>query len=283
MNSAPKRFPILRSILHLGISLTTLKLAVTAASMTRAWLRPSCLWVLKRFERNGRIWLRFRYPRGTHRVAMRLPDLESDFCSVRELMVEQIYRVPPGFVPTLALDGGGNIGLFTLWALGAYPGVRVLICEPVPRNIAQIREHLAVNGVDAQVFAGCLGGAPRKIPFFCREANQGSFDGQQPYDSVVEVPVVTLDGLIAGSGDNSLLIKLDIEGMEIEALESFVRTQEQRQICVVGELHDHKANKTRLQEIFERSGWTISFFDETDPGSIFQACSPQLQRIGRVT
>ena len=54
------------------------------------------------------------------------------------------------------IDGGGNIGLFTLRAAAGLEGpgdasVRFVICEPVPENVEQIRKHLALNGDHAEI------------------------------------------------------------------------------------------------------------------------------------
>src|SRR5262249_19516956 len=43
------------------------------------------------------------------------------------------------------LDGGANVGLYTLVACAAEPGCRVIAFEPVPHNRKGLAEHLALN------------------------------------------------------------------------------------------------------------------------------------------
>jgi FkbM family methyltransferase len=189
------------------------------------------------------------------------------------MAVQRIYKVDSVFSPDLVIDGGGNIGLFTLNASAAYPSAQIVVCEPVPRNLAQIEKHLRINRVTADVRPVCIGGSERKIPFYVREANQGSFDPRLPYRSQINVDVVTLASLVRGRNAKQILIKLDIEGMEVEALESFV-VEETRPILVVGEVHNAATNVALLEGICARSGWTVRFEDVGEMTGNFMAWSP---------
>jgi FkbM family methyltransferase len=186
---------------------------------------------------NGRIAVRFRCYNRFVTSFVRVSELESDYYSIRELGAEDIYALDFGFRPDLVIDGGGNIGLFTLrTAIGleaaGKPAPRIVICEPVPENLTQIRTHLALNRVQAEIKEVCLGDPPRTIPFYCREANQSSFDATKPYAREMQIPVITLRDAIGPGTADRILIKLDIEGMEVETLQAFVPS-EQRAIYLV--------------------------------------------------
>jgi len=207
-----------------------------------------------------------------------LSDLESDLLSVLELSVRDTYHLDFGFQPDLVIDGGGNIGLFTLRAAAGTASAsdspaKFVVCEPLPRNVGQIRKHLALNHVPAEVMAGCLGGERRSIPFYCREAIDSSFDPDKPYLSVIDIPVYTLGDAIGSYPAKRILIKLDIEGMEIEVLRGFVPS-EHRPVYVVGELHSFAVNESILRGIFEDNGWTFEFCEIADDHATFRACSP---------
>jgi hypothetical protein len=94
-----------------------------------------------------------------------------------------------------------------------------------------------------------------------------------PYRSQIDVDVVTLASLVLGRNAKQILIKLDIEGMEVEALESFVR-DETRPVLVVGEVHNAGINVALLEQIFRRSGWTVTFGDVGAMTGNFTAWSP---------
>jgi FkbM family methyltransferase len=261
-----------RRIVRMGPTLTTVKLLLMAMAWSRPKYKTLSLKLLQPFVNEGEITVYYHMGGAKLHVKIRISELESDFCSVRELGVDDIYRFDSAFVPELVIDGGGNIGVFSLSAHALYPEAKIVICEPVPANLTQIDKHLSMNGVKAEVLPFCIGGEKRKIQFFCREANQGSFDASRPYKNIIAIEVVTLDELLRIRPAKTILIKLDIEGMELEVLESFVRL-ETRSICIVGELHDHKQNMTRLENIFLSAGWSLQFYDESEGGSIFKAYS----------
>ncbi|MFH9643346.1 amino acid adenylation domain-containing protein [Streptomyces albidoflavus] len=84
-------------------------------------------------------------------VATPSPD-ETQFL-YRQVFEEDEYarygiRIGPGDV---VVDVGANVGLFSLWAHGQAPGVRVLAVEPNPDVLPYLRVNLELNEVDAQV------------------------------------------------------------------------------------------------------------------------------------
>jgi hypothetical protein len=90
----------------------------------------------------------------------------------------------------------------------------------------------------------------------------------------MEIPVVLLQDAIGTSPAQRILIKLDIEGMEIEALTAFVSTTEHRAIYIVGELHQYPVNAPIMERLFRDHGWTLELFDIDQLTSSFRACSP---------
>jgi hypothetical protein len=88
----------------------------------------------------------------------------------------------------------------------------------------------------------------------------------------MNVEVLPLADILQGD-DQRLLIKLDIEGMEIVALESYVPV-ETRPVFIIGELHNHKENHAAMERIFGAHDWSLRFSGVSDAGSIFEAWSP---------
>jgi FkbM family methyltransferase len=207
-----------------------------------------------------------------------MSDLDADFLSTKELCLADVYHLERNFHPDLIIDGGGNVGLFTLRAAAAMRSddggaIKIVVCEPLPRNVEQIQRHLTMNKVDAEVLPYCLGGERKLIPFYCRGANQSSFDPAEAYEEVVEIPVVLLQDVIGSHSASRLLIKLDIEGMEVDVLDAFVPT-EKRAVYIVGELHDIRKNASKVERIFHENGWTFELMDADTETSGFRACSP---------
>ena len=265
--------PNARRILKSGPSLTTLKLLLMAGAFSRPHFRTLCLTVLRLFARQGEVPVRFSSAGREYTAFVRLRELSSDYFTVLEIAIRGTYNLNSDFLPDLVIDCGGNIGLFSLAASAMYPDSSIVICEPVPGNVEQIKKHLSANHVAADVLPVCVGGARRTIPFFVREAIASSFDPHKPYTKELEIEVWTLADLVQRRDAQRILIKLDIEGMEIETLESYL-PNESRAVRIVGELHDHHANRNYFEQIFRNQGWTLRFMEITDQGSVFEAYSP---------
>jgi FkbM family methyltransferase len=267
-------FPNVKRILQIGSPLSSLKLLLVVTFYSRPKFGALAHLLLRPFVHKGMISIRYRCYERFYKTFLRTSDLQADYLSTRELCVNDIYYLDRNFKADLVIDGGGNIGLFSLRAAAAYPSVKIIICEPLPRNIEQIQRHLDMNGVQAEILPNCLGGTRRDIPFYCRGANESSFDAAEPYEKIIEIPVVLLEDAIGTSPAQKILIKLDIEGMEIEALTAFVSTTEQRAIYIVGELHHYPVNAPLMERLFRDHGWTLEIFDIDEVTSSFRACSP---------
>jgi FkbM family methyltransferase len=267
-------FSNVKRILQIGSPLSSLKLLLVVTLYSRPKFKTLAQALLRPFIHKGAISIRYRCYERFYKTVLRTSDLQADFLSTRELCVDDTYYLDRNFRSDLVVDGGGNIGLFTLRAAAAYPSVKIVVCEPLPRNIEQIQRHLDVNGVQAEILPKCLGGTRRTIPFYCRGANESSFDDAEPYQKVMEIPVALLDDAIGSSSAQRILIKLDIEGMEIEALQAFVVSTETRAIYVVGELHHYPVNAPVMERLFRDHGWTLELFDIDELTSSFRACSP---------
>ncbi len=87
------------------------------------------------------------------------------------------------------------------------------------------------------------------------------------------MPVHLLKDAIDKYPAERILIKLDIEGMEVEALGALL-PNERRPVYVVGELHGVSMNLSEMERIFETNGWTYEFGETHHDNTTFRACSP---------
>jgi FkbM family methyltransferase len=266
-----------KNIVTIGSPLSSWKLLLATGIYTRPRYRAIWRALLRPFLHNGEMSVRYRCSERFVTMFIRDSELSSDLQCALELVVRDEYNLDQAFRPDLVIDGGANIGLFTLRAQASASSMnapaKFVVCEPMDHNIERIKKHLDVNGMEAEIQKGCLGGTRRSMPFYCRESINSSFDPTKPYDRVVEVPVYLLQDVIGSYPAERILIKLDIEGMEVEALASFVPT-EQRAVYVVGELHDVQANAPAMERLFKENGWTYELGDTADDQGLFRACSP---------
>jgi FkbM family methyltransferase len=267
-----------RLILQKASGWSAIKLLLLAAGRSRPGLKMIWTPLLWSYVRSGEIPITYTHSNRTFRVFLRLADQDSDLHSILEVLIRQVYPLNPAYAADLVIDGGANIGLFSLQAASVYPSAKLIACEPLPRNIVQLNKHLNRNHVTASVMSVCVGGAHGTIPFYCRGANASSFNASTPYDDVLSIEVLSLQEVVAASSAQRILIKLDIEGMEIEALQSYVPT-EQRSVIVLGELHGHKHNRGKLESLFAQHRWSFQLGDLSGDDAIFEARSPAALRL----
>lgn len=114
------------------------------------------------------------------------------------------------------IDGGACIGNHTLW-FAAYCAAQVIAIEPVERNLAHLKKNLALSNLESKVtllevaLGNCLGrGSMKSI---------GRFHGQYALTKGSNIAITTLDEIVKEAKYPISLIKLDIEGSELAALE----------------------------------------------------------------
>lgn len=119
---------------------------------------------------------------------------------------------------SVVFDIGAHAGFYTLLASALIgPTGRVFAFEPMPNNIANLREHVRLNGVtNVTIIEKAVADVAGVAAFTaCRSSSQGHLlpDGE------LKVETVSLDGLVE-RGELPLpdFVKMDIEGAEVRAL-----------------------------------------------------------------
>jgi FkbM family methyltransferase len=135
--------------------------------------------------------------------------------------------VGAGYRPRRVIDAGANRGQWTRHALSRFPEARFDLIEPQPGcrealdRLARRHRRLEIHPVALAI----PGGRVRMIGSGAQRAGTGAYVARPGEDEpdALEVPSTTLDALFAGpfepveTADRGLL-KLDLEGHEIEAL-----------------------------------------------------------------
>src|SRR5262249_41687749 len=134
-----------RNIVRRTSGLSRLALLTATASYSRPRLAGVCSTFLKSLARDGKVAIRYRTNGLPRKIFVRLAHLQSDLCSALELAINDCYRLKDLSDQEFIVDGGGNTGLFTLAAQARWPRSEVTICEPVPGNLAILKENLSAN------------------------------------------------------------------------------------------------------------------------------------------
>ncbi len=132
-----------------------------------------------------------------------------------------VSRVRPGQV---VMDIGANVGFYTLLSsqLVGEKG-RVVAFEPLPRNIAFLREHLRINRVqNATLIEAAVSERSGEATF--QEGGSGAM-GRISSGGGVRVKLVSVDELVErGEAPRPDVMKIDVEGAEAMVLRGAART-----------------------------------------------------------
>ncbi len=203
----------------------------------------------------------------------------------RALYVSQTYEPDTAMVlqswltpGAVFLDIGANVGLFTL--LGSrWVGAtgRVIAVEPSPRERQRLDAHLRLNAVDnVDVVAAAVAdreGTGELMVASPERSGLNTLGRRFAYDDVtiaerVSVPLVTLDAIVQGAGLTRVdVIKLDIEGGEVAALEGAATTLRRFRPKLIVEvvanaLASCGASVERLCELLRASAYELFEIDE---------------------
>ncbi len=267
-------FENLRGILsHAAGVGSVARLALAAAAMSRPRWRGEALFILRRLANDdGTFWASYKQDGRTIRCCLRIHELGSDLQSFLEVAIRDCYQVQRGARFHTIIDGGANIGLFTLGAIARWPQARVMMIEPLAENVGLIRRNLEANGMRAVVVEAALAGEAGLATFYLRAANIGSLSAAREHSGRRQVRAITLSSAYRQFADRSgaCLIKLDIEGAEVEVLDEFLRQEGLGPVLVVGELHWHKETQPRLETIVARHGYGVEYLEEFEECALFR-------------
>ena len=175
-------------------------------------------------------------PRSRYPVYLRIDT--SDFCAYRDVLIFQSKSYDPGipdFSPKTIVDAGAHIGMASILFALKYPAARIVAIEPEPSNFAALVRNTAhyktITPIQAALWredGAVTLGASKAHP---KGAFQIVENGRQ------RVRAMTMDAVMRETGIQSIdLLKVDIEGAEIEVFESCPWISNVAVIAI--ELHD---------------------------------------------
>jgi FkbM family methyltransferase len=166
-----------------------------------------------------------------------------------ELQAAIQHWIRPG---STVYDVGANIGYVSL-LLGLRTGQegKVFAFEALPANIARLTQNFSLNPIPAHLHTVHAAIVDRSAPvrFWVHSSNAmgkavGSAGREHPeeYVNEIEVPGLSLDEFCYGSGNPSpQVIKMDIEGGEVLAVNGMLRLLAEARPLLLVELHGHAA------------------------------------------
>lgn len=170
------------------------------------------------------------------------------------------FPVLPDVLDTLRPDDvfwdiGANVGIYTCFAAEAIDSGRVVSVEPNPNNVARIEDNLSANGLSAETYQYAMMSTPGELTLDIRQSDTtaGSY-GSVAAEGDVTVEATTGDRLVERDVPEPNVIKMDVEGAELEVLRGLERAISRDDCRVIYcNVFEEKDGKTREVAADERA------------------------------
>jgi FkbM family methyltransferase len=182
-----------------------------------------------------------------------------------ECFVRQVYDLALlPFNPDIVVDCGGFKGYFTLLARARFPGATFVVFEPHPVNYGSMCSNFERNGVDVDARCEAVSNRAGELSFL-GSGFGGSLTCSAAEEGSLRVQVTNLCEVITELSPRRLLLKLDVEGEEINILPDLVPLLPPT--CgIFFESHHGNEGFENLGAVLQRAGFEVtrgSIRDET--------------------
>ena len=186
--------------------------------------------------------------------------LNRSYCYEDEL--ELLFKDSADVDYTL-IDCGANFGYWSVLILSApYGSHRVIAIEPSSQNFAKLKKNAEVNGSRFDALRCAIGANRGSARLSGTKHEAFSIAGDAGGDGE-EVPVIALDDLLDDgrvSPAGKYLIKLDVEGVEIEAIKGGMRLLQSDSVLLCEE-HGNDPKHTVSRYILEQTPLKLIVYD----------------------
>jgi FkbM family methyltransferase len=161
------------------------------------------------------------------------------------------------------LDCGANYGYWSVLVSSApYGSHKAIAIEPSSQNFAKLKNNAEINGNRFEAMK-CAIGAARGTARLSGTKHEAFSIAGGAGDGGEEVPVIALDNLLDDgrvSAGGKFLIKLDVEGVEIEAIKGGTRLL-QGDSVILCEEHGNDPHHTVSRYILEQTALKLLVYD----------------------
>jgi FkbM family methyltransferase len=140
-------------------------------------------------------------------------DLLSFYYASKDIFYHRIYDFESNSDAPVVIDGGGHIGLFTLYVKCKYPKAKITVFEPEQQSLELLRKNLAANCInDVKIVEAGLYKENTKLSFGSDNSDGSSIFAKE---KDLSINVVKLSDYIKSPVD---FVKLNIEGAELDVI-----------------------------------------------------------------
>jgi FkbM family methyltransferase len=158
----------------------------------------------------------------------------------------------------LFIDVGAHVGYYTL--LASKIAKEVIALEPDPFNYKLLRINLRINGISNVYALNIAASNYTGTGIFASIKSIGKLLTQKSNldnnINKIKIRVVKLDDLLLKIGKNPDVIKIDVEGSEMQVLEGLQETLRKGVKCLMIEVHSEE-NKAKVISFLKSLGYKI--------------------------
>ena len=165
--------------------------------------------------------INFKYPYPINKISLQVRyNQGADAFILSEVFQQQCYRLPLNDAITHILDLGANAGFTAVYFSKFFPKAKIACVEPMPGNIAILKENLSLNKVNSVVFEAAATIEDGKITMEIGDKDYGNKVHNIPFGKSMGNSTLIVDGLSINTILKKLnwkkiaLLKIDIEGYE---------------------------------------------------------------------
>jgi FkbM family methyltransferase len=175
-----------------------------------------------------------------------------DIQSIKEVYLNEVYRLPFSTKPGVLVDLGANIGMASLWLARKYGYSTIIAVEPSRSNAHLSRTNLRKNGLKAQVIEAAAGPTDGLALFEESEASNLGHIGPKGGP----VKMLSMQSILGNLPDGVFvdLVKLDIEGGEEPLLSGNLEWLNRIRAIIV-EFHPGIVDCPKLATILQNAGF----------------------------
>jgi len=212
------------------------------------------------------------------------------FSSCNEIFYSNIYKLDKLLNDNdVIIDGGGNIGLFSLYAKNLKENISCLMFEPEMHNFKALKKNLQ-NYENIKLFNEGLSDKVSEGELLLSDnvmdhklnSKLIDFDLQTRYYDSQKIKLNTIDNVVFSTNTKIDLIKLDIEGSELLALEGGVKTIEKYNPLLLVAVDHSNVQKPKIIKFFKEHFKSYSYIELNDQNLLFYKSQKHLSRINRL-
>lgn len=160
-----------------------------------------------------------------------------------------------GFAPDLVVDVGAYQGDWTLMAMPIFPQADFVMAEAQPTKAAALEAVRARAPHRISVAMGLLGAARQQnVCFFAAETGSSIYEENTAFArEEIRLPMSTLDDVLAERPGMRVLVKLDVQGAELDVLDGATCTLARTEALLLEvSLVEYNRGAPRLSEVVAR-------------------------------